>query len=71
MIPYPCQSCRKHKRCADERSLSRRALFSWGRGEPAPECPEYREACWRGVEGVPLGPARMRPVSPVFGRVRL
>lgn len=71
MIPCPCQTCRKHKRCADERSLSRRSLFAWGRGEPAPECPEYREACWRGVDGVLLGTALMTPINPVSGRVML
>lgn len=70
MIEWACRSCAKHKRCADERTLARLALFAHGRGEACPSCPMYREATWRGLD-VPITTLSPRQISPVFGRVRL
>jgi hypothetical protein len=67
VIDLPCQTCTKHKRCADERTLSRLALFAYGKGEACPTCPLYREATWRGLDI----PCRALPIrDKVFGLVR-
>ena len=47
-----CQTCKKDRRCGLQNDYARKALFAFGRSLPLPDCPDYQQDCWHGIDGV-------------------
>jgi len=52
MIPVDCDTCKHKGACKLESAQHQATVMAWAHRVPAPDCLEYQERTWRGIEGV-------------------
>jgi len=63
-----CDTCRRRRSCRMLSAQHQATVMAWAHRVPAPDCLEYQERTWRGIEGVldcpPLSPRPSQTQSP-------
>jgi len=71
VIPVDCDTCKHKGKCRLESAQHQATLMAWAHRVSAPDCLEYQERTWRGIEGVidhtPISPRPSRYQSPKIG----